>query len=62
MPESITRVNLRLHALKGVSAQDIFDRDPYESRRTALKGERLLHVLVAYQMVRQPGMRGLRRP
>jgi len=61
MPESITLVSLMLHALKCVSVQDIFDRDPYESRRTALKGEKLLHVLVAYQMVRQPGMRGLLR-
>jgi hypothetical protein len=61
MPESITLVSLMLHALKHVPVQEIFDRDPYESRRTALKGERLLHVLVAYQMVRQPGMRGLLR-
>ncbi|MBI3799368.1 MAG: hypothetical protein HY268_20680 [Deltaproteobacteria bacterium] len=61
MAESITLVSLMLHALKQVPVQEIFDRDPYESRRTALKGERLLHVLVAYQMVRQPGMRGLLR-
>jgi hypothetical protein len=61
MPESITLVSLMLHALKCVSVQDIFDRDPYESRRPALKGETLLHVLVAYQMVRQPGIRGLTR-
>lgn len=61
MAESITLVSLMLHALKHVPVQEIFDRDPYESRRTALKGERLLHVLVAYQMVRQPGMRGLLR-
>jgi Transposase DDE domain len=61
MPESITLVGLMLQALKHVPVQGIFDRDPYESRRTALKGERLLHVLVAYQMVRQPGMRGLVR-
>jgi hypothetical protein len=50
-----------LHALKQVSVQDIFARDPYESRRTALQGEKLLHVLVAYQMIRQPGVRGLVR-
>jgi hypothetical protein len=61
VPEPITPVNLMLRALKCASVQDIFDRDPYESRRTALKGERLLHVLVAYQMVRQPGVRGLLR-
>jgi Transposase DDE domain len=61
MPESITLVSLMLHALKQVPVQESFDPDPYESRRTALKGERLLHVLVAYQMVRQPGLRGLLR-
>ena len=61
MPESITLVSLMLQALKQVPVQEIFDPDPYESRRTALKGEKLLHVLVAYQMVRQPGMRGLLR-
>jgi Transposase DDE domain len=61
MPESITLVSLMLQALKQVPVQEIFDKDPYESRRTALKGEKLLHVLVAYQMVRQPGIRGLIR-
>jgi hypothetical protein len=61
MAESITLVSLRLHALKHVPVQEIFDRDPYESRRTALKGEKLVQVLVAYQMVRQPGIRGLIR-
>jgi hypothetical protein len=61
MPESITLVSLMLQALKHVSIQDIFDQEPYESRRTALKGEKLVQVLVAYQMVRQPGIRGLLR-
>jgi hypothetical protein len=61
MVESITLVSLMLQALKQVPVQEIFDKDPYESRRTALKGEKLLHVLVAYQMVRQPGIRGLIR-
>jgi hypothetical protein len=61
MPKSITLVSLMLHALKPLPLQEIFDRDPYESRRTALKGEKLLHILVAYQMVRQPGGRGLVR-
>jgi hypothetical protein len=61
MPESITLVSLMLQALKQIPLQEIFDRDPYESRRTALKGETLLHALVAYQMVRQPGVRGLVR-
>jgi hypothetical protein len=61
MPESITLVSLMLQALKHVPIQDIFDQEPYESRRTALKGEKLVQVLVAYQMVRQPGIRGLLR-
>jgi hypothetical protein len=61
MAESITLVSLMLHALKQISLQEIFGRDPYESRRTALKGETLMHVLVAYQMIRQPGLRGLIR-
>lgn len=50
-----------LRAFKHVPVQEIFDRDPYESLRTALKGERLLHVLLASQMVCQPGLRGLLR-
>jgi hypothetical protein len=50
-----------LYALKPVPVQEIFERDSSESRRTALKGEKLGHVLVAYQMVRQPGLRGLIR-
>ena len=41
-----------LHALSCVPAQDLFDRDPSESRRTVLKGERLLPVFVAYQLAR----------
>ena len=61
MPESITLVSLMLHALKHVPLQESFDRAPYDSRRTALKGETLLHVLVAYPMVRQPGVPGLVR-
>jgi DDE family transposase len=52
---------LMLHALQRVPVQAIFDRDPYESRRTALSGDRRLHVLVAYQLVRQAGMRGVLR-
>jgi len=36
MGESITLVGLMLQALKHVPVQEIFDRDPYESRRTAL--------------------------
>jgi hypothetical protein len=61
MAASITLGGLMLQALNSLPVQEIFGRDPYESRRTALKGEKLLHVLVAYQMVRQPGIRGLIR-
>lgn len=61
MAESITLVSLRLQALKHLPLQEIFDCDPYESRRTALKGETLVHALVASQRVRQPGVRGLVR-
>jgi Transposase DDE domain len=61
MAESITLVSLMLQALNHVPVQEIFDKDPYESRRTALKGEKLLQVLVAYQLVQQPGIRGLIR-
>jgi hypothetical protein len=52
MSESITLVSLFLQALKRVPVQSIFDRDPYESRRRALKGQRLLWVLVAFQMIK----------
>lgn len=50
-----------LYAIDRVKTQLIFDRDPYESRRTALKGSRLLKVLVFYQMLKDPSQRGLLR-
>jgi hypothetical protein len=52
---------MMLQALKTAPVQEIFDRDPYESRRTALKGEKLLHVLVVYQTTQNPYLRGLVR-
>ncbi len=61
MAESITLVSMMLQALKAVPVQEIFDRDPYESRRTALKGEKLLHVLVVYQTLQNLFLRGLVR-
>jgi DDE family transposase len=61
MSESIELASLMLQALKPVPVQEIFARDPYESRRTALKGEKLLHVLVIYQILKNPCMRGLVR-
>jgi Transposase DDE domain len=54
-------VTLLLSAIDRVKIQAIFDRDPYESRRTALPGSRLLKVLVFYQMLKDPSQRGLVR-
>lgn len=50
-----------LYAIERVKTQLIFDRDPYESRREALPGSRLLKVLVFYQMLKDPSQRGLVR-
>jgi hypothetical protein len=59
MAESITLVGLMLQALTQVPVQDIFAQDPYEARRTALKGEKLLRVLTAYQLIKSPYLRGV---
>jgi DDE family transposase len=59
MPESITLVGLMLQALKQVPVQDIFAQDPYEARRTALKGEKLLQVLAIPQLIKSPDLRGV---
>src|SRR5919197_2240536 len=61
MVESITVITLLLSALERVDLQAIFDRDPYESRRRALPGARLLKVLVVYQMIPTAKLRGLIR-
>jgi hypothetical protein len=52
---------LLLYAIDRVKTQAIFNRDPYESRREALPGSRLLKVLVFYQMLKDPSQRGLVR-
>jgi DDE family transposase len=62
MSESITVITLLLAALNRVPLQAIFDRDPYESRRSALPGARLVKVLVVYQMIGTAKLRGLIRP
>ena len=49
--QSFTLVALLLYAIGCVNVQQIFIRDPYESRRTAMKGSRLLKVLVFYQLL-----------
>jgi DDE family transposase len=61
MVESITVITLLLSALDRIDLQAIFDRDPYESRRTALPGARLVKVLVVYQMIHTAKLRGLIR-
>src|SRR5262249_13350301 len=57
--ESFTLVALLLYAIGRVNVQQIFGRDTYESRRTAMKGSRLLKVLVFYQLIAAPPARGL---
>ena len=61
MLESITVITLLLSALDRIDLQAIFDRDPYESRRRALPGARLVKVLVVYQMIGTEKLRGLIR-
>jgi Transposase DDE domain. len=61
MIESITVITLLLYALERVNLQEVFKHDPYESRRGALPGARLVKVLVVYQMIRREKMRGLIR-
>jgi hypothetical protein len=61
MVESITVITLLLTALNRLDLQTIFDRDPYESRRSALPGARLVKVLVVYQMIHTAKLRGLIR-
>jgi Transposase DDE domain len=61
MLESITIVTLLLYALDRVQLQEVFDRDPYESRRPALPGSRLVKVLVVYQLIKSSKLRGLVR-
>jgi hypothetical protein len=59
MAQPITLVGLMLQALQQVPLQDIFNQDPYESRRTALKGDRLLQILMAHQLLKSPSLRGV---
>lgn len=50
-----------LSAIDRVKTQTIFDRDPYESRREAMPGSRLLKVLVFFQMLKDRSQRGIGR-
>src|SRR5918992_2430013 len=61
MSESITVLTLLLSALDRIGLQAVFDRDPYESRRRALPGTRLVKVLVVYPMLGTEKLRGLIR-
>lgn len=56
---ALTLVTLILAALDRVPTQTIFDRDPYETRRTALPGARLLKVLAFFQLCAPTSARGL---
>ena len=59
--ESLTLVTLVLRAVERVATHRSFEHDPYESRRTALPGPRLLKTLVFYQFLKDPTQAGLRR-
>jgi len=59
--ESSTVITLVLRAIDRLQLQAVFDRDPYESRRTALPGARLVKALVVYQLIKSPRLRGLVR-
>jgi hypothetical protein len=61
MLESITVITLVLSALDRIDLQAVFGRDPYESRRRALSGARLVKVLVVYQLIGTEKLRGLIR-
>jgi hypothetical protein len=61
MSESITVLTLLLSALDRIGLQAVFDRDPYESRRRALPGARLVKVLIVYQRIGTEKLRGLIR-
>lgn len=57
--EPMTLVTLLLYAIERAKTQPIFDKDPYESRREAMKGARLLKVLAFFQLATPPSARGL---
>ena len=59
--QSWVLVTLLLYAVEQVKTKAVFDRDPYESRREALPGPRLLKVLVLHQLLKTNSQRGLVR-
>jgi hypothetical protein len=52
-------VTLILRAVEHARTQSVFDRDPYESRRTALKGEMLLKALMVSALLKSSTQSGL---
>ena len=61
MKESSTIIGMLITALKRLPIQEIFDKDVYEGRRTELKGSRLVNLMVIFQLIKSPFMRGLVR-
>ncbi|MEW6737731.1 MAG: IS4 family transposase [Acidobacteriota bacterium] len=61
MRESSTNISLIVKALEKEGLQEVFDKDPYESRRDELKGSRLVNLMVIYQLIKSRFMRGLVR-
>ena len=64
MPEPLTTQSftpgaLLLYAIERMKIQKIFDSDPYKSRRSAMKGSRLLKALVFYRLIIAPSARVL---
>ena len=59
--EALTLVALVLRAVERVATQALFACDPYESRRIALPGTRLLKTLIFYQCTKDPPQAGRRR-
>ena len=57
--QSTTLITLILRAVERARTQLVFDRDPYESRRTALTGEMLLKALVVSALLKSATQSGL---
>jgi hypothetical protein len=50
MRESNTIIGMIIKVLNQLAIQEVFDQDPYESRRKELKGARLVNLMVIYQL------------
>lgn len=58
---SLTVATMLLAAIDRVKPLVLFDLDPYESRRKAMPGSRLLKTLAFFQLLKDPSQRGLVR-